>query len=80
MSGEVIQPAPLPYSVQVAKVGDATIENGDTVALLSIAILTPAGQTVIFATAPDALGIADLIREQASGLTIAQTLDGRAVT
>ncbi len=73
---EVIQPAPVPYSVQVAKVGTTTLDSGDTVPLLRLVVFTASGQTFIFLKAPDALTLAELLREHAGGLTIAQTLDG----
>jgi hypothetical protein len=74
---DIVQPAPAPYSIQVQRIGDVTLETGDTVPLLRLSIFTLTGETRIFVKAPDALGIADLIREHAGGLTIAQTLDGR---
>lgn len=74
---DVVQPSPAPYSVQIQRVGNIALDTGDTVPLLRFSIFTQSGETRIFMAAPDAIGIADLIREHAGGLTIAQTLDGR---
>lgn len=74
---QVVLPEPVPYSFQVQKVGTTALETGDTIDVLRFSIFTHTGETRIFVTAPDAIGIADMIREKASGLTIAHTLDGR---
>ncbi len=77
---DLVGPSPRPYSVAVERIGTATVENGDEVPLLQVAVLTETGSTVIFMRAPDAIRFADLLRDHSGGLTIARTLDARAET
>lgn len=73
---QVVQPQPVPNTVKVTKVGTRTLETGDQVALLRIEIYHVAGVAVVFWTAPEAIGIADLLRQISGGLTIASDLGG----
>lgn len=72
----VVQPTPVQFSVNCTKIGTASLPSGDEVALVRLVFFTPVGQTVLFMNAADALDIANTIREQASGITIAHDLGG----
>lgn len=64
------------FSVNVARVGSATLPNGDEVAVVRLTVATERWSFDVDLTGPHAIGLADLLREYAGGLTIAQTMEG----
>lgn len=64
------------FQVNVARVGTATLPTGDEVPVVRLTLATERWSFDADLTGPHAIALADLLREAAGGLTIAQTLEG----
>lgn len=72
----VTQAQPVPFTVNVERIGTVPLGSGESVPCVRIIFFMPTGNTVLFAPAPFAAEIADKLREAAGGLTIAHDLGG----